>query len=142
MQDLYQALYHSKALLPNTVDSHNDILRASQINNSRDNITGFLHREDGYFLQFLEGPKTKLFATLQRIGHDPRHCDFVIKHFGPAERRMLPDWDMGYAGTDQLSLRELLDTSGNKLEFRALDPFDLVVFIVHNAQALRTRLSR
>ena len=141
MPELYQALYHSRSLLPNTVASHDEILRVSQINNSRDNITGFLHREDNFFIQYLEGPKTKLSDTLQRIGRDPRLSDFEIKHFGPSERRMLPDWDMGYAGAERLSLSELLDTAGSQLEFRALDPLDLVVFVVHNAQALRPRLS-
>ena len=141
MPELYQTLYHSRALLPDTAEAHAEILAASQRNNRRDSITGFLHRENNHFVQFLEGPKTKLFETLQRIGRDPRHTDFVIKNFGPAPRRLLESWDMGYADPSQLSLQDLLQTSGNTLEFGTLDPMDLVVFVVHNAQALREQVA-
>lgn len=141
MPELYHALYYSRALLPDTSDSHAEILTASQANNKRDGITGFLHREDNHFIQFLEGPKTKLFDTLQRIGRDPRHTDFVMKHFGPAERRYLENWDMGFADPSQLSLDELLDTAGGKMDFGQLDPLDLVIFVVHNAQALRAQVA-
>ena len=140
MPELYHALYYSKALLPNLPESHNDVLTVSQRNNRRDQITGFLHREQDHFIQYLEGPKTNLFDALQRIGRDPRHTEFSIKHFGPAERRMLAGWDMGFSDASQLSLSELLDTSDGALEIRSMDPFDLVVFVVHNAQVLQSQL--
>ena len=65
----------------------------------------------------------------------------MIKNFGPAPRRLLESWDMGYADPSQLSLQDLLQTSGNTLEFGTLDPMDLVVFVVHNAQALREQVA-
>lgn len=137
MPELYHALYYSKALVSDTKAVHDEILATSQRNNLRDNISGFLHREGEYFIQFLEGPKTKLFNTLSRIGRDPRHSDFNVVRSQCAQSRMLPDWSMGFTDPSQLSLAEILDVSNGQLNIKALDPFDLVILLVHNAQALR-----
>lgn len=138
MPELYHALYFSKALVPDTKEVHDGILATSQRNNIRANISGFLHRESGFFIQFLEGPKTKLFNTLSRIGRDPRHSEFNVIRSQPARMRMLPDWSMGFTDPSQLSLAEILEVSDGQLNIKALDPFDLVVLLVHNSQALRS----
>ena len=137
MPELFQALYHSRSLVPDNTVIHNEILSVSQRNNAAAKISGFLHREGDFFIQYLEGPKTSLYDTLSRIGRDSRHEQFEVVQSCPLERRMLPDWKMGFADAAVLSLSELLDTSAGHLEIRSLDPFDLVVFMVHNSQLLR-----
>lgn len=137
MPEMYFALYRSDALVPDTPEVHNDILTVSKRNNEAANVTGFLHREGNHFVQYLEGPKTQVFDTLFRIGRDTRHENFEILRSGPAPKRMLPDWQMGFTHPSQLSLRDLLCASEDDLDLHAMDPFDLVVFLVHNATALR-----
>lgn len=134
---LYYALYHSRSLVTDSPAVHNEILKVSQRNNARADISGFLHREGDHFIQFLEGPKTRLLDTLARIGRDTRHCAFEIIQSGPAKARMLPDWKMGFTDPAQLHLSELLDVSSSQLEITAIDPFDLVIFLVNNARSLR-----
>lgn len=137
MPDLHYALYHSKSLARDSPSVHNEILRVSQRNNACAGISGFLHREGNHFIQFIEGPKTALFDTLARIGRDTQHCEFDVLQSGPAQARMLPDWKMGFTDPTQLNLSDLLDVSSNRLEIRTIDPFDLVIFLVNNAQSLR-----
>jgi len=139
MPEMYYSLYRSTALVPDTPENHNDILTVSKRNNDAVDVTGFLHREGDHFIQYLEGPKTHVFDTLFRIGRDTRHTNFEILHSGPAEKRMLPDWQMGFIDPSQLSLRNLLNATDDRLELQTTDPFDLVVFLVHNATALRER---
>ncbi len=139
MPDFHYALYHSISLLPPTADFHNDIMKTSQKNNMRDGLTGFLHREGDFFIQYLEGPKSELHKAMRRISRDPRHSDFTVMKQAPATRRLLPEWSMGFVDPLALSLSDLLDVSPGQLNIRALDPFDLVVFMVSNADALRTR---
>ncbi len=135
--DLHYALYHSKSLQPASAALHNDILQVSARNNARDHLTGFLHREADYFIQYIEGPKTRLYNALARIGRDTRHSNFEVIQNGPAEKRLLPDWKMGFVDPGLMNLSELLDVSDGRLDIRAIDPFDLVIFLVSNAGALR-----
>ncbi|MFK7743806.1 MAG: BLUF domain-containing protein [Roseobacter sp.] len=136
MPELHFALYTSMSLHPPTPQFHNDILEVSQRNNAKDNLSGFLHREGDTFLQFLEGPKTALYARLAQIGRDTRHGRFKILQHGPATTRMLPDWQMGFLGSEQMTLSHLLDLPADDVDFSDVDPFDLVVFLASNAQLL------
>ena len=138
--ELHQALYFSRANVPDTPDQMNEILAISQSNNAASGLTGFLHREKNHFVQFLEGPKTPLHETLARIGRDGRHREFQILQHGPAESRFLPDWKMGVFDPDQVRLYEMLDLGTEDLDLTAIDPFDLIVMLVSNAQCMRTRL--
>ena len=137
MPELTFALYTSEACGQQSNDFYNEILRVSQHNNKRDDLTGFLHREEGFFIQYLEGPKTKLFDRLAKIGRDPRHKRFEIMDHGPLEKRMVPDWQMGFVAGDQLQLGDLLEISDGKLTVRSIEAFDLVIFLVNNAELLR-----
>mgnify|MGYP001047653394 CR=1 FL=1 len=130
-------IYCSRSLVPHNSEIHNEILRVSQKNNAADRLTGFLHREGDYFLQYLEGPKEKLFETVARIGRDPRHTDFQILKSDWCQRILLPNWSMGYVNSGLLNLGDLLETDDLGLKLRTEDPFDLIVFLVNNAQALR-----
>ncbi|WP_298838945.1 BLUF domain-containing protein [uncultured Roseobacter sp.] len=141
MPELYHALYHSQSLVPDTPSVHNEILTVSQRNNSVAGISGFLHREGDFFLQYLEGPKTLLFSTLARIGRDPRHKNFEIIESGTARTRMLPDWQMGFTDPSQLRISDLLHVSENQLQINALDPFDIVTLLVNNSHGLRSSVA-
>ena len=136
---LHYVIYQSKANGPADPDVHNDILEQSQANNRAAELTGFLHREGNFFLQYIEGPKGALHDTINRIRQDSRHSNMRILAEGRRDSRTLPDWQMGFVDQSQLSLAELLDTSEDRLELKAVDPFDLVVFLAANAGGLRHR---
>ncbi len=136
---LHYVIYQSKARGPADPAVHNAILERSQINNRAAELTGFLHREGDCFLQYIEGPKGPLHETINRIRRDQRHTDMSILAEGRRDSRTLPDWQMGFVDKSQLSLAELLDMSDNHLELKAIDPFDLVIFLAANADGLRHR---
>ena len=135
---LHYSIYQSHALIPETPEAHNSILSACRRRNAPNGITGFLHREARWFLQYLEGPHIALEETMQRIEADPRHKQITRIASGDLQHnRMFPDWQMGFVHDGQMALSDFLDTSGDDLALQVDDPFDLVVFLAANADILR-----
>ncbi len=137
---LSYTIYQSTALLPPLSVEHNRILAACKKHNSKNKVTGFLHREGDFFLQYLEGPLLAVEDTMQRIGKDSRHKDVEILDTGPLDHRRFPDWQMGFVDGNQLSLHSLLEAEPGKLNLKAEDPFDIVIFMAANADSLRQDL--
>lgn len=135
----HYAIYTSRATIAASPARHNDILDVSQRNNRMLGVTGFLLREDDYFLQFLEGPKPGLFKLLDRIRKDSRHEDMRTLQVGSASRIFLPDWQMGYVDRRQVSLGDYLHIGESGLDICTADPFDLVTYLMSQAQAMRFR---
>lgn len=75
----------------------NDILEASQRNNERAGITGALVFDDRWFLQVLEGERTAVWGTLNRISDDERHANVVIAEAVEITERLFGNWWMGLA---------------------------------------------
>jgi hypothetical protein len=71
-----------------------DILLAARVNNARHGITGALICRADLFMQFLEGPRAAVTATLGRILRDDRHVELAVVHCGDADERLFPDWTM------------------------------------------------
>ena len=98
---IHQLVYYSR----NTVQGDGramltnmrEILAASQRNNSRDGITGFLIFDKTWFVQILEGDKAKVTETYTRIAPDPRHTTATIMNVRDVEDRLFPNWTMGGA---------------------------------------------
>lgn len=141
MHDLAYTIYQSTALIRASSKEHNKILKACQKHNPDNEITGFLHREQGFFLQYLEGPPDALDATMFRISIDFRHNNLQVLDTGTLDRRRFPDWQMGFVNGGQLSLCDLIDVGPDRLNLKAEDPFDLVVFMTANADSLRHDIS-
>lgn len=72
----------------------NQILSAARRNNLRDGITGSLICRADLYLQMLEGPRSAVTATFNRIMADDRHLDVVLIGCGDAKTRLFPDWHM------------------------------------------------
>lgn len=74
---IHQLVYYSR----NTVQGGDramlinlrEIVSASQRNNSRDGVTGFLIFDKTWFVQILEGDKAQVTETYTRIARDTRH---------------------------------------------------------------------
>jgi hypothetical protein len=98
---VHQLIYYSRnsvfggdrAMLTNM----RDILAVSQHNNGRDGITGFLIFDKIWFVQILEGARSKVQETYNRIAGDPRHTGATIMNVRDVEARLFPNWTMGGA---------------------------------------------
>ena len=71
------------------------VLSASQRNNTRDALTGFLLLDRAWFFQILEGERAPLMATYERIQRDPRHTDITLMSMRDIRARSFPRWSMG-----------------------------------------------
>ena len=140
MMILYHLLYQSTSRTEQTNAALHSILHTSVENNRASGITGFLHGEGGYYLQYLEGQRSDVEETAARIKKDRRHGDFTILSSGDLAQRYFPDWQMGFADSSILALSDLLDTRMGRLDLTTIDPFDLVVFMSANADSLRTKI--
>lgn len=99
MSELYRLVYASKNLLPDREEAAlRQILGASQANNSEVGVTGALMFNGGAFAQVLEGPRTGVEDTFERIQRDERHGDVTVLQCGPVESRGFPDWSMAFVG--------------------------------------------
>jgi hypothetical protein len=72
----------------------NSILSVARRNNARDQITGALICRADLYLQMLEGPRSAVTATFQRILGDDRHLDVVLIGSGDIDTRLFPEWHM------------------------------------------------
>ena len=98
---IHQLVYYSR----NTVQGGDramltnlrEIVSASQRNNSRDGITGFLIFDKTWFVQILEGDKAQVTETYNRIARDTRHSAATIMNVRDIEARLFPNWTMGGA---------------------------------------------
>jgi Sensors of blue-light using FAD len=100
--DLYRLIYFSRNLIPGTPDAIagdiDAILAISQRNNSRVGVTGALIFNSGIFAQVLEGPRSEIEATFERIQRDERHGDVQVLAFDKVQSRGFPSWSMAFVG--------------------------------------------
>lgn len=89
-------------------DTMRDILVASDANNRRDGITGFL-LSDGYaFVQLLEGPERQVQECFSRICKDKRNSLPTVREVSWSDARLFPNWSMcalNLSGRDNLLLQ-------------------------------------
>ena len=90
-------LYHSRCTFQDFHISDLDILRTAISANEEYGLTGFLHREAGYFIQCYEGPKDKVDQLTVNLMGDMRHFDFTIIGQGQVDQRRFGGWSMGYS---------------------------------------------
>ena len=98
---IHQLIYYSK----NTVEpgtkkllaALRDILGAAQRNNSANMVTGYLIFDKNWFVQILEGEKSVVHQTYEKIAQDSRHADSKILVQRDIAVRQFGDWSMGGA---------------------------------------------
>lgn len=72
------------------------LLAESRAANRENGVTGILLYRAGRFVQFLEGPASRIASLMRSIVADPRHRNVRVLLQGDAERRHFPEWTMGY----------------------------------------------
>ena len=93
-KDLVHLSYCSHAQSPVEQADIDLILKASQRNNQRDDITGLLTYSGEVFVQFLEGPPDSIQRLMDRLQDDSRHRDIIILSEGSDHERIFSDWNM------------------------------------------------
>lgn len=89
-------------------DTMQDILVASDANNRRDGITGFLLCDGYAFVQVLEGPQKQVQECFLRICADPRNSLPMVRDTCWFDKRAFPNWSMcalNLSGSDNILLR-------------------------------------
>ncbi|MCF7700498.1 BLUF domain-containing protein [Loktanella sp. M215] len=102
-------LYRSKALVPTPSEAVREIVSLSVIRNAATDLTGFLHAEDGMFIQYLEGPSLALWALYDHLHHDARHRNLTLLAEGTIKRRRFHDWRMGYSARSVMCFADFLN---------------------------------
>ncbi|MFZ4535614.1 ABC transporter substrate-binding protein [Propionivibrio sp.] len=92
---LHFLIYVSQAVHPMSGIELDYLLERTRAFNLSAGVTGYLVYQDGYFMQMLEGKRDVLFALMDKIKADSRHCKVRVVIEGPARRRIFEDWGMG-----------------------------------------------
>lgn len=103
--DLHRLVYYSRNMMPGSEDEVlagiEQILATSRVNNEKVGVTGALLFNSGCFAQVLEGTRSAISETFERIQCDPRHGDVLVLEFAPAAKRSFSTWSMGFVGHAQ-----------------------------------------
>lgn len=103
-------LYRSETTMVPAGDAARGLLETARRVNESLGLTGFLHHEDGFFFQWLEGPAEALEMIGQRIGADQRHFGIDYLWRDTQDERQFANWKMGYSThTDSSILTWLAD---------------------------------
>lgn len=81
-QPLLRVIYCSRAVAESASDQtqvFDEILRQAAANNLENGITGVLLARDGWFMQAIEGPETRVRGLVENIWRDPRHHSFEVR---------------------------------------------------------------
>ena len=113
--ELVQLIYHSKpaadlsgaARLPAFRAIHKKSVDA----NKRNDIGGFLILTKRHFVQLLEGDRSAVMATYERVRRDERHEQVTLVDITPVRSRGFSGWSMG-AIHDELVIMEAMLSCG------------------------------
>ncbi|MEO1492765.1 MAG: ATP-binding protein [Pseudomonadota bacterium] len=114
-------MYISQEQHPFSTDDLRDLLHLAIDRNRENSITGHLHYESGYFMQYIEGEHRPVLETYRRIENDPRHAILHRVDIDIGSRRF-PEWYMQWdepsdLATDAAAVADLA---------RTLKPFERV----------------
>ena len=93
-QDLVELKYFSEISKVLNISNLSEIMDAAVVSNKSKGITGILFFDYGYFGQILEGQRTKVEETFERIKRDNRHQNIKLLGLSKIDHRRFPDWAM------------------------------------------------
>jgi hypothetical protein len=97
MPQVWQLLYRSEQAYEMDSDDLVKLLFDARAFNRDNGVTGLLLHHGGQFMQMLEGEQHQIQGLYRKIAEDARHRNVTIEVNAAAERRLFPDWHMGYA---------------------------------------------
>ena len=123
-------IYRSKALVTPGSAACRNIVAVSQCSNASLGLTGFLHAEEGLFIQYLEGAPVPLWALYKRLHLDPRHSDLMLLGHGEQNKPRFEDWRMGYSGIDVSSFADFLEEVSFKKRADQASSTEAIIFLM------------
>lgn len=90
-------IYKSKALTPIEQGEDLEIVSEAVAFNQPNDISGFLVRYEGHYIQVIEGEEQKIIGLWERIQKDERHSESELLWKGTHPTRRFPAWAMSYA---------------------------------------------
>ena len=98
-------LYVSKAkVAPRSADEARIYLQARS-QNAAHRVSGYLHRENGHYVQYIEGPRAALDQLKRLIRLDWRHADVRVLCDTRIQARRFSGWDMAFTDEETSSFR-------------------------------------
>lgn len=97
MTELSFLLYRSETTMQPDSDEARQLLATARHVYAELDLSGFLHHEDGFFFQWLEGPTEPLELIAGRLERDPRHFNLAYLWRGTQDDRQFDGWSMGYS---------------------------------------------
>lgn len=91
---LCRLIYSSEAVAGLGYPDLKDIMEKSEKNNTPVGISGMLCYGNDKFLQILEGERSMVSETYERILNDERHMQSQLIDFREIDRRLFTNWSM------------------------------------------------
>jgi Sensors of blue-light using FAD len=116
MEDLISLVYVSSERAPFSAKELDDLLAHSRERNRVNGITGIMLYAGGSFMQYLEGPRSAVQDTFNRIKADRRHYGIMELIRMDIPKREYRDWSMGfttkeYPGFNEIKLEHAISTA-------------------------------
>jgi len=101
---LYHIIYFSKSTKQMQEEDLLPLLKQSRDWNEQHNLSGMLvymqggllSKNEGRFMQVLEGPKNEVDYIFENIKKDSRHHQISVIHYQPVNQRDFTGWQMGF----------------------------------------------
>ncbi|MFK3866568.1 BLUF domain-containing protein [Pseudoalteromonas rhizosphaerae] len=112
-------MFLTRLIYASTITEHfnpsslEEIIEKAALNNEKNNVTGMLCFNRKYFLQCIEGSRTNVNKTYNKILNDKRHTEIILLDYSEINAREFSNWSMGYVPTSRLSAQINLKFSGS-----------------------------
>ena len=127
-------VYRSTACVDPRSTHEGLIYLQSQDHNSARGVSGFLHREDGCFVQCIEGPADQIAALRRRIQADWRHRDLRTLADGPLKQGRFRGWDMALSDRETTAFKSFQSADGRSATLPDAPVQDIIAFVDHLAR--------
>lgn len=127
-------LYLSNALSqPRSIDDA--LIYLQSLNrNPHQGITGYLHREEGLYAQYVEGPQDGIEQLKHAICTDGRHRNIRVLAEGPLKERRFCDWDMAFSTSELSSFRVFQRQFSREEDLQRASAEDIMKFMADTAR--------
>lgn len=114
-------IYRSVSNLSEYDAQDREILEIARARNSKHGVTGYLHKQNYFFCQYLEGPEDAVQSIYTSIQNDNRHSHVTLLGLKECTQRLFKEWDMGYSSTlDPESSKHFRTTIANTNDVASL----------------------
>lgn len=128
-------MYLSRARVPAHSPDNALIYLQSRNRNPKVGITGYLHREADFYVQYIEGPKAAITDLSRRIRRDGRHGGIRALDTGTLEARRFDGWDMAFSTDEVMAFRDYQAARGREVRIDRASHTEILAFMEHSMHA-------